>query len=26
LANLDFSHAHGLYLTVDLLGGSVNTS
>jgi hypothetical protein len=26
LANLDFSHAHGLYLTVDSPGGSVNTS
>jgi hypothetical protein len=25
LANLDFSHAHGLYLTVDSPGGSVNT-
>jgi hypothetical protein len=26
LANLDFSHAHGLYLTVDSPEGSVNTS
>ena len=26
LANLDFSHAHGLYLTVDSPGESVNTS
>jgi hypothetical protein len=26
LANLDFSHAHGRYLTVVSAGGSVNTS